>query len=99
MDRPDYRGFRISACPDYRGSTKQSDFVQAINKSLKYVPEAQPENISKPLYTELTASKKASNFRLFKAWDEMRLTIFVTTAIALSRDVKPLLAHKAFVGE
>ncbi|GBL63271.1 hypothetical protein AVEN_82122-1, partial [Araneus ventricosus] len=21
MDRPDYRGFRISACPDYRGST------------------------------------------------------------------------------
>ncbi|GBM39169.1 hypothetical protein AVEN_247987-1 [Araneus ventricosus] len=21
MDRPDYRGFRISECPDYRGST------------------------------------------------------------------------------
>ncbi|GBM61828.1 hypothetical protein AVEN_105576-1 [Araneus ventricosus] len=21
MDRPDYRAFRISACPDYRGST------------------------------------------------------------------------------
>ncbi|GBN19815.1 hypothetical protein AVEN_168667-1 [Araneus ventricosus] len=26
MDRPDYRGFRISACPDYRGSTVRQIF-------------------------------------------------------------------------
>ncbi|GFV96419.1 hypothetical protein TNCV_2869961 [Trichonephila clavipes] len=49
----------------------------------------------KPLCTELTSSNKASNFRLFKACDDMRLTIFVTKVITLSRDVKPLFAHKA----
>ncbi|GFX86861.1 uncharacterized protein TNCV_3751341 [Trichonephila clavipes] len=74
---------------------KQSDFFQAINKSLKYVPAAQPENIIKPLYTKLTSSNKASNFRLFKACDDMKLTIFVTKVTTLSRDVKPLFARKA----
>ncbi|GFU68606.1 hypothetical protein TNCV_1125921 [Trichonephila clavipes] len=53
------------------------------------------KTISHPLYPELTSSNKASNFRLFKACDDMRLTIFVTSIVTLSRDVKPLLAHKA----
>ncbi|GFY40590.1 uncharacterized protein TNIN_287361 [Trichonephila inaurata madagascariensis] len=69
-----------------RYEKKQSDFFQAVNKCLEYVPTAQPANIIKPLYAKLTSSDKASNFRLFKTRKDTRSTIFATNAIPLSRD-------------